>query len=176
MTHNKQQWQKILKQCQSLLRSIERNFTRTIEFRLKFGKLLLEVAGNKLYGAGVVKKLAENLSQLLGYNICPQRLYEYMKVAKTFTSPDEIYEAAGTRDLTWSDILRLCRIKKPKNLMLVITLSEEKDSDLIKYRILPHSERNDFLKQALRLGIATFRRTRRLPGVVNSPSVIVFRR
>lgn len=73
-------WEIVVKKCQRLFSLIEKNFTRTVEARIRLGKLLLKI--DKEYGGRVIEKLAATVSEKIGYTVHPQRLYEYMKVAK----------------------------------------------------------------------------------------------
>lgn len=172
----KNNWEKVVKNCGTLLSSIKKHFESAVEQRLRLGRYLLEVVinSNSGYGNHVIEKLASDLSNHLGYRVYPQRLYEYMKIAQKFKSIDEIYKEAGTKNITWADIMKLCRIKKSGRIFILITLTE-KDKDILKYKVLPFGKRNDFLKESLRLGIRTLDKVKKMPEMERIQPILTFK-
>jgi hypothetical protein len=166
--------EKALIQCCKIFARANRSDREAIVYKLKLGHKIIEIMLNADYGSFAVTRLAEALSKKLGYKIYPQRLWECARVAQRFRTIEEIYDILKTRDISWSDVLELCRIKRVSlKTILSITLEQE-DSDLIAYKNLPSKVRNDFLKESLRIGIKILKQTKKLPDVENVPSVATF--
>jgi len=165
-------WGKIVKNCRKYFVAIQHKSEQLIELRLRFGKYLLSL--DRKYGNHTIDKIAAALTDALGYTVHPQRLGEYMRVARLFGTVQDIYKEAGTKDITWTDVLILCRARRDKKLCIQIALDEQ-DIDLLRYRQLPHRLRNDFLKESLRLGMKTIEKVRKLPPVSKISSVTIFK-
>ncbi len=129
---------------------------------------------NGQYGEGVVQKLAKELSKELGFNVRSQRLYEYAKVARAFRDINEIYKVAGTKDITWEDVLRYCRVRRLSKLVIQITLDPDKDTDIARFKEYKPKVRNEFFKEAIRIGIKNLKHMKKLPPLKEIKGIITF--
>lgn len=169
----KVKWDSLVSSVSRLVVLTNRTEAQAIKNRLALGNILLEVLVSAAHGENVVVNLAETLTTKLGYKIFPQRLWECARAAQRFRSLDEIFKAAGTRDVNWSTVLGLCKGKRDSKITIQIVLTED-DYDIIRYKALPCKTRNEFLKESLRLGIKTIERTNKLPDLSKTPAVMVF--
>jgi hypothetical protein len=171
----KNKWNTTVKRIAKAVDRINKAEGRVIENRLKLGQVILDLMLDASYGERVIPRLAYDLSALLGYKVLHQRLYEYARAARVFSDINAVYERAGTRDVTWQDVMILCKMRKTNNTeKIYITLDPEKDRDLLKFKAYKPKTRNEFLKEALRIGIKNLKHMKKLPPLTEVKGIVTF--